>query len=312
MTRMTKTIKCRRCSKTVEVNDDWKLKTCSVCLEKDRSYEKVKAEKRRLDREARQANKKLDFPIPEIFQSFSKFQQTYKDKNLESPTYEEYQQRREDYIKEQIRQKAEKQATEERSKFSERRKKFMRFLRFDLHPASDKDVCQDWRLFKMGYYKNQPMPKTLYEHELQCKNCAIWLENLDHTTLQSEDARYIALVEWSEDINHIMQSLTEKGMNSEVLEETDKYLVIESDFTPSMCIKTVPMFEPEKKPIPTQPLEPNSQIFEQPKLYVEDVERMRREQEEREEQERLGKEENAKIEEFLKERKKHPEKKQYE
>ncbi|MCW3993003.1 MAG: hypothetical protein NWE85_00335 [Candidatus Bathyarchaeota archaeon] len=117
---MSKEIRCRRCNKTVEVEDDYPFKTCEICRTRDRADRRVKSEVKKSDKKLVKDLKVDRSRMPEIFWSYKNFCIARSRFMHTKPSYEEYKQEVERWVKGQIEMEADlKIAMEKRRKLAE-------------------------------------------------------------------------------------------------------------------------------------------------------------------------------------------------
>ena len=97
-----KTIKCRRCKKTVEVEDDYPYKTCSICRTRDREDRRVKSEIKKSEKKLSKDLKLDKSRMPEMLWSYKNYCDALGQYWHTKPTYEAYQEKVEEWVKGQI------------------------------------------------------------------------------------------------------------------------------------------------------------------------------------------------------------------
>lgn len=167
---LVKSLKCNRCDKTVDVDDNFNYKMCPICREKDKARRGVLSENKKL---TVQLDKNLQITsedkqsMPKMLWSFSDFIEAYESQWHKKPSHDEYENRLATWKKQRIQIEADIEITESKSKLIEAKK----LLRFDIWEKTSKQ-CEPFRLSKI--LKRQETQETLY-HADECESCRNWL-----------------------------------------------------------------------------------------------------------------------------------------
>ena len=142
-------IRCRRCNKTVQVEDYYGLRTCPICHEKDRGDSRVRSAERNLDRTSVRLIESLKFmePIPEFLQSFTKYQTYWRQYGKEVKA-SDYFKELEEFKKREVQRQADTQIAKTKGEFTAKKHFLMKFLRFDVFEPSNREQCTTFRLQK--------------------------------------------------------------------------------------------------------------------------------------------------------------------
>jgi hypothetical protein len=182
---MSEEIKCRRCGRKKPENENWNgLRTCPICHEKDRGDSRVRSAERNLDRTSEKLIESLKFtePIPQILQSFTKYQMYWGNYNKEV-TFEDYIKELNDHKKHEIQKQTDTQISKTKGEFRAKKQILMKFIRFDIFEPSNREECTKFRLQKLGLWHEEA--NWLIEHLELCEGCGDWLYNLMESNEQN-------------------------------------------------------------------------------------------------------------------------------
>ena len=101
-----KTIKCRRCRKNVDVEDDYQFKTCSICRVKDREDRRVKSELKKTEKKLSKDLKLDKAKMPRMLWSYKNYCDTYSGYGWKKPSFKQYKEQLEEWVKHQIQMEA--------------------------------------------------------------------------------------------------------------------------------------------------------------------------------------------------------------
>jgi len=217
-----KEIKCRKCKKLVEVEDNFNYKTCPICRVKENARRDVEKEMRRLDRESKKLIKslKFEYKIPEFLGTYSKYVKWYQQnfKGAEKkPTFPEYQERAKEEKKRQIWFKSDEESRQLQLDRSQNRE----YLRPDSFAyGSDPRKCEAYRLAKL----NEIEDLSIDEHLRYCNGeCDQWNYYREEGYLQTREQEETAHDKPQTEEDKIEKMLDRgKDVTEEALEELSK------------------------------------------------------------------------------------------
>lgn len=183
-----KEIRCNKCSKLVNVDDDYNYKRCPNCKIKDEAYLIKKRESDKWDKQAKQDIKGLGLKkdkLPKILWNFSVYAKDFEKNFHRKAIYED------DYLKELSHAKLEV-AHEENEQLREKHKseskklhdKYKKYINVAYAPCHGKK-CEDFRWSKVcdkfGLKVRNLEPEL--EHADNCEDCDTWLYNFMNNML---------------------------------------------------------------------------------------------------------------------------------
>lgn len=166
-----KPIKCSKCGKTVNVEDNWQYKRCEICRTKDIAYKQVLKDKRRLDRESRNKIKELKLEGKAL--RFGEWEKIAKEKfNNPKPTWEQY----DVYLKQRKEREIFSKAEREIYRLKAENQQKYRLICQDLFPLSHGRECYAFRLSRLNGSRD-------IRHLSSCEDCSDWNYNFENDML---------------------------------------------------------------------------------------------------------------------------------
>lgn len=186
-----KTIKCRKCKKTVEVEDNYPVKTCVICRTKEKERLRVKRETKELDRQLTKSLQITDVDkqkLPKMFWHYSNFIDAFEERWHRKPSFPEYEKAKTEWKKNQLKKDADVEITESKTKLTEAKK----LLRFDIWSKNNKQ-CEAFRLSKILKKKEI---EAISKHVIECESCRDWNYNFEEGLILTEEQEAEA---WSQE-----------------------------------------------------------------------------------------------------------------
>lgn len=174
-----KEIKCRKCKKTVQVEDAYPFSTCNIC----RAKEKVERE---LERKSRELIESLKFQneVPWCLRSFGNFRKCEERFKHPEPTFEQYQQKARECKENEIYQKEDAQLGYMQADFEAKKRMARRMFHKDLFPFTSKE-CEKFRYMILGVIAKEE--DFLKDHISECDECRQWLQQYQTKCLPSQE-----------------------------------------------------------------------------------------------------------------------------